>query len=100
MRILFIGDIVGRHEFPLLIEIEHDVVQGPLGLEVDMGQGPGHRRVNGSHVLAAPEGKIAAATLPLSNITSPGFPGYFKKRLKEGTALLLLDGLEDLPPTH
>nr|MBI2905684.1 HEAT repeat domain-containing protein [Chloroflexota bacterium] len=43
---------------------------------------------------------IAAASLPLSNITAPSFAGYFKKRLKEGTALLLLDGLDDLPPAH
>lgn len=43
---------------------------------------------------------IDAAGARLSTITAPTFPGYCKTALRNGTALILLDGLEDLPPAH
>jgi len=43
---------------------------------------------------------IEAAGAKLGTITGPAFPGYCKTALRNGSALLLLDGLEDLPPAH
>ncbi|HLB49899.1 MAG TPA: HEAT repeat domain-containing protein [Anaerolineales bacterium] len=43
---------------------------------------------------------IDAATAKLSAITAPAFPGFCRSALKKGEALILLDGLEDLPPAH
>jgi len=43
---------------------------------------------------------IDAASAKLSAIVAPAFPGYFRTALKNGSVLLLLDGLEDLPPAH
>lgn len=43
---------------------------------------------------------IDAAGARLSTITAPTFPGFCKTALKNGSALILLDGLEDVPPAH
>ncbi len=43
---------------------------------------------------------VDAASARLSAITASAFPAFFKNILKEGKALILLDGLDDLPPAH
>lgn len=43
---------------------------------------------------------IDAAGAKLSTITAPTFPGFCKTALRNGSALILLDGLEDVPPAH
>lgn len=46
------------------------------------------------------EPMINAMTDRLSAITAPTFPGFFKNIIKEGKGLILLDGIDDLPPPH
>lgn len=43
---------------------------------------------------------IDAAAEKLSAITAPAFPGFCRAALRRGDVLVLLDGLEDLPPAH
>jgi HEAT repeat protein len=43
---------------------------------------------------------IDAASTKLGAITGPAFPGMCRTALKRGEALLLLDGLDDLPSAH
>ncbi|MBI3242711.1 MAG: HEAT repeat domain-containing protein [Chloroflexi bacterium] len=43
---------------------------------------------------------VEAVSARLSAITAPAFPSFFKNILKEGKALILLDGFDDLPSSH
>jgi HEAT repeat protein len=43
---------------------------------------------------------LNAAADRLSAITAPTFPGFFKTIIKNGNGLILLDGIDDLPPQH